>query len=328
MSSTEAIVISEAEGDAKKPKGPFPKPPRKSHRAGLRLGDAIVPWVFLTPWLIGLVLLTFGPMMASLYFSFTDYDLFTTPKWVGLENYRALLDDKRFGQSVLVTLKYVFIAVPLKMALALVIAMLLARPRKGEGFFRAAFYLPSLLGTSVAVALVWRLLFSRDGVLDSAASSIGLTGIGMIDSPSFALYYVILLAVWQFGAPMVIFLAGLKQIPQELYDAAAVDGAKRWRTFISVTLPMLSPVIFFNLLLELINAFQSFTAAFVISGGTGGPSDSTLIFTLYLYEQAFTRFNMGYASALAWVVVLGIGVITLLLFASSKKWVFYASEGK
>ena len=265
-------------------------------------------------------------MLASLYFSFTDFDLFTEPTFIGFDNYIALFQDDRFAKSMTVTLTYVFLAVPVKLALSLAVAMLLARPRRGEGIFRAAFYLPSLLGASVAVALVWRLLFSRGGVADAGLSSIGLTDVGMIDNPSYALYYVILLAVWQFGAPMVIFLAGIKQISPDLYDAASLDGAGSWRKFISITLPMLSPVIFFNLILELINAFQAFTSAYVISGGTGGPNDSTLIFTVYLYEQAFTRFDMGYASAMAWVVLLGIGVITMLLFLSSKKWVHYASE--
>lgn len=284
-------------------------------------------WVFLSPWVLGAALLTVGPMIASLVLSFTDYDMFTAPNFIGLDNYeRMFFEDPRFWGAVRVTVNYVFVAVPLKLAMALGIALLLNRPRRAQGFYRSAFYLPSLLGGSVAVALVWRTLFTRDGAVDNTLSFIGIDLGGWISNPSLALYVLITLAIWQFGAPMVIFLAGLKQVPTELYDAAAVDGAGRWRTFWSVTWPLLSPVLFFNLVLETIGAFQAFTSAYVVSGGRGGPIDSTLFYTLYLYDRAFTAFDMGYASAMAWFLLIVIAAITALVFRSSRSWVHYAGD--
>ena len=297
------------------------KPPRRRER---RDGAA---WVFLSPWLIGAALLTIGPMIASLILSFTDYDLFTDPQFVGTANYeRMFFEDPRFWKSVGVTLNYVLVAVPLKLAAALGIALLLNRSRKGQGFYRSAFYAPSLLGASVAVAIVWRTLFSQEGVVDNTLNVFGLDLGGWISNPALALYVLVTLAVWQFGAPMVIFLAGLKQIPSELYDAASVDGAGRWRTFWSVTWPLLSPVLFFNLVLEMIGAFQSFTSAYVVSGGRGGPIDSTLFFTLYLYDRGFTAFDMGYASAMAWFLLIVIAIVTALIFRSSRSWVHYTGD--
>ncbi len=298
--------------------------PRLPRRRERRDGAA---WVFLSPWLIGAALLTIGPMIASLVLSFTDYDLFTDPEFVGTANYeRMFFDDPRFWKSVGVTLNYVLVAVPLKLAAALGIALLLNRSRKGQGFYRSAFYAPSLLGASVAVAIVWRTLFSQEGVVDNTLGAFGLDLGGWISNPALALYVLVTLAVWQFGAPMVIFLAGLKQIPSELYDAASVDGAGRWRTFWSVTWPLLSPVLFFNLVLEMIGAFQSFTSAYVVSGGRGGPIDSTLFFTLYLYDRGFTAFDMGYASAMAWFLLIVIAVVTALIFRSSRSWVHYTGD--
>lgn len=308
---------------------PAPVPPAAAPRIQRRQRRDGAAWVFLSPWLIGAALLTIGPMIASLVLSFTDYDLFTTPEFVGTANYeRMFFEDPRFWKSVGVTLNYVLVAVPLKLAVALCIALLLNRARVGQGFYRSAFYAPSLLGASVAVAIVWRTLFSNDGVVDNTLSAFGLDLGGWISNPSLALYVLVTLAVWQFGAPMVIFLAGLKQIPGELYDAAAMDGAGRWRTFWSVTWPLLSPVLFFNLVLEMIGAFQSFTSAYVVSGGRGGPIDSTLFFTLYLYDRAFTAFDMGYASAMAWFLLVVIAIVTALIFRSSRSWVHYSGDDR
>jgi multiple sugar transport system permease protein len=276
---------------------------------------------------VGALLLTVGPMLASLYLSFTNYDLFTSPKWVGLANYRNLFtDDPRFLAAIWVTVRYVLLSVPIKLAAALAVALLLNRSSKALGAYRSAFYAPSLLGASVAVALVWRVVFDNGGLVDKTLGTIGIHTGGWITSPRYALLVLVMLAVWQFGAPMVIFLAGLKQIPSELYDAAAVDGAGWWRTFRSVTLPMLSPVIFFNLVLETIHAFQAFTGAFVVSSGRGGPSDSTLFYTLYLYQKGFVEFRMGYASAMAWLLLAAIALVTAVLFSTSRRWVFYAGE--
>jgi multiple sugar transport system permease protein len=299
-----------------------------TQRTRTRYGDRPgIAYLFLSPWVAGALLLTMGPMLASLYLSFTNYDLFTTPQWIGLANYRRLLvEDPRFLTAVWVTIKYVALSTPLKLVAALAVAMLLNRASRAQGFYRSAFYAPSLLGASVAVALVWRVIFDTNGIVDQSLSTLGIHTGGWIASPRYALLVIVALAVWQFGAPMVIFLAGLKQIPAELYDAAAVDGAGWWRTFRSVTLPMLSPVIFFNLVLETIHAFQAFTGAFVVSGGRGGPTDSTLFYTLYLYQKGFTEYRMGYASAMAWLLVIAIAAITALLFRTARMWVFYAGE--
>ncbi|MDC0766885.1 carbohydrate ABC transporter permease [Streptomyces sp. HD] len=280
-------------------------------------------WVFLSPWVLGATVLTLLPMAVSLYLSFTDYDLFNPPRWVGLRNYvQMFTEDPRYWRSVLTTVTYVVIAVPLQLALALAVALALKSMKRGKGFYRSAFYAPSLLGASMSIALVWRAIFNDGGTVDNLFG----TG-GWVNRPGWALLAVALLTVWQFGAPMVIFLAGLQQIPGELYEAAAVDGAGKWRQFLSVTVPMLSPVLFFNLVLQTIQAFQVFTPAFALSAGKGGPADSTLVYTLYLYDRGFVASHMGYASAMAWVLLIVIGAVTAVLFRTSRSWVFYASEG-
>ncbi|MFF4357290.1 carbohydrate ABC transporter permease [Streptomyces sp. NPDC001604] len=302
-----------------RPPRPAPTAERRPKRE--REGAA---WVFLSPWVLGASVLTLLPMAVSLYLSFTDYDLFSPPHWVGLRNYTQMFtEDPRYWRSVVTTLTYVVIAVPLQLALALLVALALKTMKRGKGFYRSAFYAPSLLGASMSIALVWRAVFNDGGTVDHLLG----TG-GWVNKPGWALLAVALLTVWQFGAPMVIFLAGLQQIPAELYEAAAVDGAGRWRQFRSVTVPMLSPVLFFNLVLQTIQAFQVFTPAFAVSGGKGGPADSTLVYTLYLYDRGFVASHMGYASAMAWVLLLVIGAVTAVLFRTSRSWVFYASEGE
>jgi multiple sugar transport system permease protein len=300
-----------------------PRPPRRKR--------ALVPpgYVFLTPWFLGLALFTIGPLVYSLYLSFTNYDLLQSPKWVGLHNYREMFgSDPRYFHAVSVTIKYVVLDVPIKLTLALGVALLLNRQRRGVGFYRSLFYLPSLLGTSVAVALVWRSLFSQKGSLNAVLGAVGVHGRDWINDPTWSLGTIIILSCWEFGAPMVIFLAGLKQIPVELYDAVSIDGANRWKRFRYVTLPLLSPVIFFNVLLETINSFQAFTPAYIISGGQGGPADSTLFYTLYLYQKGFGDFQFGYASAMAWVLLATVGVITMGMFRLARSWVFYGDEGE
>ncbi|MGW2339766.1 carbohydrate ABC transporter permease [Streptomyces sp. NPDC001661] len=284
-------------------------------------------YVFLSPWMIGAVVLTLVPMAVSLYLSFTDYNLFDPPKWIGLRNYTDMLtDDPRYWRSVGTTMLYVVVAVPLKLGLALGVAMLLKNLSRGRAFYRSAFYAPSLLGASMSIALVWRALFNDGGTISRGLDAIGIHTGGWVGNADLSVYVIVLLTVWQFGAPMVIFLAGLQQISPDLYEAAALDGAGRWRQFVSVTVPMLSPVVFFNLVLEVINSFQVFTPAFAVSGGEGGPADSTLFYTLYLYERGFTASHMGYASAMAWLLLIAIGVVTLILFRTSRSWVFYADE--
>lgn len=287
-----------------------------------------VTWLFLTPWLIGLLAITIGPMLASLYLSFTDYNLLGRLEWVGLDNYtRMFTDDPRFIDSALVTLRYVIISVPMQLAFALAIAVVLNQGLRGLSFYRSVYYLPSLLGSSVAIALLWRQIFGSEGLVNQGLSMLGFQELpNWIAMPEYALGTLMLLNVWTFGSPMIIFLAGLRQVPEDLYEAAAVDGAGRWMKFWKITIPMISPVIFFNLVLQMIGAFQTFTQAYVVSGGTGGPVDSTLFYTLYLYQKAFTDFNMGYASAMAWVLLVIIALFTAVAFGTSKKWVHYGGE--
>lgn len=299
-------------------------------KAPPKRGDGRAAAVFLLPWFIGLAVIVVGPLLASLYLSFTNYDLFQNPKFIGLENYTRLFQDPRLAQSLQVTFTYVFVSVPLQLAAALGLAMVLDKGVRGLSFYRSVFYLPSLLGASVAIAILWRQLFGTDGVLNQAIEwfngiqpLIQIGTQGWVSNPDYALGTLVVLNVWTFGSPMVIFLAGLRQIPEMYYEAASLDGASRFRQFISITFPMLTPVVFFNLVLQTINAFQTFTQAFIVSGGTGGPVDSTLFYTLYLYLQGFANFNMGYASAMAWLLVIIIGAMTALNFFASKYWVFH-----
>jgi len=303
-------------------------PPPRARRRGAR--ENLYGYLFLAPWFLGLFVLTAGPMLVSLYFSFTDFDLLSAPEWVGLDNYvKMFTEDPRYFNSLRVTFAYVFLSVPLKLAFALAVAMLLNRGLRGLGAYRAVYYLPSLLGGSVAIAIMWRQIFGGDGLVNQLLGALGLGGLpSWISTPEYALYTLVVLAVWQFGSPMVIFLAGLKQVPQELYDAAAVDGAGKISQFLRITIPILTPIIFFNVLLQLIGSFQAFTPAFIVSGSTGGPSDSTLFYTLYLYQEAFTNFRMGYASAMAWVLLLIIATLTAINFLGSRYWVHYEDDGK
>jgi multiple sugar transport system permease protein len=295
-------------------------PPATRRRA--RLPSAA--YLFLAPWLFGFFILTAGPMAASLYLSFTSFDLLQAPRWIGLANYERMFgDDPRFWAAVEVTFRYVLLSVPLKLAFALLLALFLDRGLRGLAFYRSMLYLPSLLGGSVAIAVLWRQIFGFDGLINEALWIFGIQGPSWISHPDHALDTLIALRVWQFGSPMVIFLAGLRQIPSELYEAAAIDGAKKWQQFRRITLPLLAPVIFFNLILQTIDAFKAFTPAFIISSGTGGPVDSTLFFTLYLYQEGFGYFRMGYASALAWFLFVVIGVFTAAAFLTSRYWVHY-----
>jgi multiple sugar transport system permease protein len=285
--------------------------------------DNKAAYIFLLPWLVGLLFITVGPMLASLYLSFTDYNLLQTPNWIGLDNFARMLRDTRLHNSLGVTFTYVLVGVPIQLAIALLIAMVLDRGIRGLPFYRSVFYLPSLLGGSVAIAILWKQMFGTTGLVNQLLAMVGIHGPGWISDPKTALGSIILLHVWTFGAPMIIFLAGLRQIPVMYYEAADVDGASRWQKFRNITIPLLSPIIFFNLVLQIIGSFQSFTQAFIVSGGSGGPSDSTMFFTLYLYQKGFGQFDMGYASAMAWVLLIIIGAFTAVNFIASKFWVFY-----
>jgi multiple sugar transport system permease protein len=298
--------------------------PSAMHFRRRQLSENAAGYLFLLPWLIGLTVFLLGPALVSLYLSFTNYDLVDPPKWIGAQNYVRLFSiDRRYHQALRVTLTYVAAAAPLNLAFALVLAMLLNTRVRALGFLRAVYYIPSLLGGSVAVSILWRQIFGLGGIVSQMFAFFGIQGVSWVSSPSQALWTLVILHVWQFGSPMVIFLAGLKQIPSELYEAASIDGAGAWRQFRVITIPMLTPVIFFNLVLQIINSFQAFTPAFIVSGGTGGPLDSTLFYTLYVYLQGFGNFRMGYAAAMGWVLLVIIGLVTALAFASSRHWVHY-----
>jgi multiple sugar transport system permease protein len=291
-----------------------------------RWESPVAGYLFLSPWLIGFLLLTLGPICMSFYYSLTDYSLLTAPKWVGWDNYqRIFTSDETFPKTLKITLTFVLLSVPLRLIFALFIAMLLNRNIKGMSFYRTMVYFPSLIGTSIAVSLLWKNIFGRNGFINDFLNLIGLKGNAWIADPHYALYTLILMMVWQFGSSMIIFLAGLKQISRELYEAASVDGAGKARQFFKITLPLLSPIILFNAVQSTINSFQMFTQSFIVTGG--GPVHSTYVYVMYLYETAFTKYQMGYASALAWVLLALIGLVTALLFWSSKYWVFYESQG-
>ena len=299
-------------------------PEEKRLRAKEAGRDNKAGYLFLLPWLIGLVVITIGPMIASLYLSFTNYSLIQAPKWIGLDNYARMLTDERLHNSLKVTFIYVLVSTPLQLAVALAIALLLNEGMKGLPFYRSVFYLPSMLGASVAIAVLWRQMFEVDGLVNQVLRLFGFQATtSWIGDPSTALWTIILLHIWTFGSPMVIFLAGLRQIPGMYYEAASVDGASKWAQFRRITLPLLSPIIFFNLVLQIINAFQAFTQAYVVSNGTGGPSDSTMFYTLYLYQKGFVQFQMGYAASMAWLLLVIIGAFTAINFYFSKRWVFY-----
>ncbi|MDF2962831.1 MAG: transporter permease [Paenibacillus sp.] len=282
-----------------------------------------VGYLFLAPWLIGLIGLSAFPMGFSLYLAFTRYDLFTSPRWIGLGNVIEMFNDRKYLASIEVTVKYVLLAVPLSLCFALCIALLLNRGIRGLRVYRAIYYVPSLFGGSVAIALLWRQIFGGEGLINGILQSLGYEGMNWIATPSTALYTLIVLSTWQFGSSMVIFLAGLKQIPTDLYESAKIDGAGKWRQFQNITFPMLTPIIFFNLIMQIIHAFQAFTPAYIVSGGSGGPLNSTLFYTLYLYQKGFSQFEMGYASAMAWMLLITIAFITSLIFATSGRWVHY-----
>ncbi|MDR1903701.1 MAG: sugar ABC transporter permease [Treponema sp.] len=284
------------------------------------------PWeayAFLCPWILGLLGFTVIPMFMSLYFSFTRYDMATPPVWLGLANYTGMFKDPRVLKSLQVTFAYVFLGVPFQLAFALFLAAVLKKNRRGVRYYRAVYYLPSLFGGSVAVALLWRQIFNAEGVINRILAVFGIVGKNWIATPDTALYTLILLHIWQFGSSMVIFLGGLKQISLDYYEAAEIDGAGKIRCFFSITLPLLTPMVFFNIVITIISAFQAFTPSYIISNGTGSPLDSTLFYTLYLYIKAFRQFSMGYASAMAWVLLVIIAIITRLMFVAADKWVYY-----
>jgi len=286
--------------------------------------EAITFYLFISPWLLGFLFFTLGPMLLSLYSSFTDWDLLTSPVWVGLQNYSDAFADALFYQSLKVTAIYTLLYVPLDLLGGLMLALLVNARMRGVRFFRPVFYLPTVFSGVVFVVVWLWMLNPRGGLINLALSQIGIEGPRWLMDPDLALYSLVMMSFWGWGRSMVIFLAGLQTIPGELYEAAAIDGANGWQQFYKVTLPLLTPTIFFNLVLSVIFTFQTFTSAFVATDG--GPLDSTLFLVLYIYRQAFQFLNMGYASALAWILFAIILVLTLIVVRSQRFWVFYLGE--
>ena len=287
----------------------------------------ITGYLLISPWLIGFAVFTLFPLISSFLYSLTEYNLLSSPEFVGVGNYLQAFEDGRFYQSFKVTFTYALVHVPLKLVFALFVAMIFNCDRRGVGIYRSLYYLPSIVGGSIAVSVMWIQMFGSTGAFNSILGKIGIeTTTNWIKNPQTSLAAVIILAVWQFGSPMLIFLAGLKQIPRTYYEAAEIDGAGAIRRFLSITLPSLTPVIFFNLVMQLISAFMAFTQAYIISGVAGGPSDTTLFYALYIYLQGFRYGRMGYACALAWIIIVLIAIVTAILFKTSGRWVFYGED--
>jgi oligogalacturonide transport system permease protein len=283
--------------------------------------------IYVLPWILGLLIFQLYPFIASFYYSLTDYNMVNAPKFIGLDNYKQIFtNDPGFTQALKVTSIYVVLAVPVKLAFALFVAIVLSAKLKAINLFRTVYYLPSILGGSVAISVLWRFLFMKDGVVNSMLANVGIPSVDWLGNPDIALYTLGLLSVWQFGSSMVLFLAGIQQIPSDLYEAGSIDGASKTRMFFKITVPLLTPIVLFNLVMQMVNAFQEFTGAFVIT--SGGPMKSTYLYALKLYEEAFTFFKMGYASALSWVLFAIIMVVTGIIFKTSNRWVYYEDGGK
>jgi multiple sugar transport system permease protein len=288
--------------------------------------EAVWAYIFIFPWIIGFIGLTVGPMIASLYFSLTRYDILNPPVWAGFENYRRLFSDPLFWKSMEVTLKFAVLALPLGLILGLFIAVLLNQEIIGLNLWRTMYYLPSVI-SGVAVAVLWVRIFNpKIGLLNPILESIGIRGPGWLQDPDWAVPALVIMSLWSIGGTMIIYLSGLQGVPTTLYEAAKVDGANLLQSFTHITLPMISPVIFYNLVIGLIGTFQYFTVAYTASGGSGGPARATLFYNLYLYQNAFLYSEMGYASAMAWVLFIIILLLTLLVFRSSGAWVYYEGQ--
>lgn len=293
----------------------------KEYRSKLARKEAIEGYLYASPWFIGFIIFTAGPIIASLILSFTDWDLVNLPRWIGFGNYRTLLDDPLFWQGLKVTSIYSLFSIPLGIAGGLTIAVLLNQKIKGLSVFRSIYYLPAIV-SGVAVSLLWSWIFNPDfGVLNYLLSLIGIKGPGWIYDEKWALPSLIIMSLWGVGGGMVIYLASLQGVPTELYEAAIIDGASSWRRFWSITIPMISPVLFFQLIMGIIGSFQIFTQAYIMTNG--GPNNATLFYVLYLYRNAFQWFKMGYASALAWVLFLIILALTIIQFKLANYWVYY-----
>lgn len=288
--------------------------------------EGVAGYIFTLPFIIGFLAFMAFPMLMSLIYSFTKYSVLSSPTFIGLENFKTMMTgDPVFWTSFKVTLFYVVFSVPLRLLMALIVALLLVRSTKLSGFYRAVFYLPSIVGSSVAIAILWKRMFASDGMINAMLGSIGIhCDIAWLGRTDTAIWTLIILAVWQFGSSMLIFLSGLKQINKTLYESANVEGANWFQKFFKITLPMLTPTIFFNLINQLINGFMAFTQSYIITQGK--PRNSTLFYTVYMYQNSFTYNKMGYGCAMAWFMVLIVAALTLVLFISQKYWVYYEAD--
>lgn len=283
-------------------------------------------YVYIMPWLLGFLIFQLYPLAASFVYSFTDFSITNQPSFIGLKNYAEMfLEDDMFFRSIGTTLKYVMISVPFKLITALIVAVALSQKIKGINLYRTIYYIPSIFGGSVAISILWRFLFMDGGLVNRALQMVHLPSVPWLSSPKTALLTLSLLSVWQFGSSMILFLAAIKQVPADLYEAAKIDGGGAVRNFFSITLPMITPVFFFNLLMQMVNAFQDFTGAFVITGG--GPVKSTYLFALKLYDEAFSYYKMGYACALSWILFAMILVFTVVFFRFSEAFTYYEDGG-
>ncbi|MGL5433843.1 MAG: carbohydrate ABC transporter permease [Lachnospiraceae bacterium] len=283
-----------------------------------------VGFFFVIPWLIGFLVFKVYPFGSSLVYSFTDFHLFDGITRVGLFNYEEIFTKSKIINSFIVTFKYAFMTVPLKLIFALFIAYILNFKLKGVNAFRTAYYIPSILGGSIAIAVLWKAIFKSDGIINTIIGWFGASSIDWLSEPKYALFIICLLRVWQFGSAMVIFLAALKGVSGDLYEAASIDGAGKWRQFFSITVPIITPVIFYNLVTQLCQAFQEFNGPYIIT--KGGPRNATTLISLLIYNNAFKSYEMGLASAQAWILFLIVCTLTVVAFVSQKKWVYYSDE--
>ena len=311
----------------------------KTYYTGKRqLKEDIAGFLFISPWLIGFFVFAVIPMGMSFYFSFTSYNLLSPPVFSGMKNFFRMIaephdngnvrtyGDPLFWKTLQVTFTYAFFSVSLRLIFAFFLASMFKRASWMTKIYTTAYYIPSLVGASVAIAVLWRRIFMSDGLINIILNSIGIkSAVSWVGNSSTALGVIVILAVWQFGSSMLIFLAGLRQIPQTYYEAASIDGAGWASQFFRITLPQMTPIIFFNLIMQLINGFTAFSQAFIISGGSGDPLNSTLFYALYVYMRGFRSLDMGYASALAWVLVIIIAVFTVIIFKTQDRWVHYES---
>lgn len=295
-------------------------------RRGLsKLEQGYMGFILILPWLIGFCIFKLYPFVSSLVYSFTDYDLFKgVQNVVGFQNYIDAFTKPKNVKALQVTFTYAFMTVPLKLIFALFIAYILNFKIKGVGLFRTAYYVPSILGGSVAIAVLWKALFKNDGVINTILAMLGFESINFLADKNWALFIICLLRVWQFGSAMVLFLAALKGVPEDLYEAASIDGATKDRQFLSITIPLISPVIFYNLVTQLVQAFQEFNGPYIITNG--GPRNATTLISVIVYNTAFKDYKVGMSSAMAWVMFVIVMVLTVIAFVSQKKWVYYSDD--